>query len=100
MTRKTGFKNPPININKEEPPELAFMRSSVEKQQQDNIPSKGKEATPDGMKVNPMYIEKRTKRVQIVLQPSLYEQLKAHAKEIGMSFNSYCHNNSLSIFST
>lgn len=53
------------------------------------------EKAPEGMKLNPAYIEKyiekKTRRVQIVLQPSLYEKAKAKAKEQGKSFNDYVH---------
>lgn len=43
--------------------------------------------TPEGFKVNPLYIETRSKRVQILIQPSLYEKLKNQAKEEGVSVN-------------
>jgi len=33
------------------------------------------------------FIEKKTKRVQLVMQPSLYEKAKAAAEEQGISFN-------------
>lgn len=47
---------------------------------------------PDGYKPNPLYIETRSKRVQLVLQPSLYEKAKAKAKSGGYtSFNDFVH---------
>ena len=49
------------------------------------------EEAPEGFKPDYRYIEKRTKRVQLVLQPSLYEKLKAEADESGMSFNNFIH---------
>lgn len=39
----------------------------------------------------PKYIEKRSRRVQIVLQPSLYERAKEKAEIYGKSFNDYIH---------
>lgn len=49
--------------------------------------------TPEGYKLNPAYIEKRTRRVQIVLQPSLYKKIEAHYKELGYkSFNDYINS--------
>ena len=50
---------------------------------------------PEGMKLNPeyieKYIEKRTKRVQLVFQPSIYEAAKERAAELHTSLNDYLH---------
>jgi len=46
---------------------------------------------PEGMKINPLYIEKRSKRVQLVLQPSLYEKIKEESLAHGQSVNDYIH---------
>lgn len=46
---------------------------------------------PDGYKLAPNLIETKTKRVQLVMQPSLYEKAKAAASKQGLSFNSYIH---------
>lgn len=51
---------------------------------------KSKEA-PEGYKINPEYIEKKTRRVQLLMRPSLYEQVKARADETGDSVNEYIH---------
>lgn len=47
---------------------------------------------PEGFKRNPEYIEKKTRRLQLVLQPSLYEKVKARAEENGTSVNDYIHS--------
>lgn len=44
---------------------------------------------PEGYK--PAYIEVKSKRVQLVLQPSIYERAKAKATEQDISFNEYIH---------
>lgn len=49
------------------------------------------ERPPKGYKYNPMYIEVKSKRVQLVFQPSLYERVKAASEREGLSFNEYCH---------
>lgn len=49
------------------------------------------ETIPEGYKKNPLYIEKKTKRVQLIMQPSLYEKLKAAAASEGESLNNYIH---------
>lgn len=46
---------------------------------------------PKGYKLNPLYIETKTKRLQLVIQPSLYEKIKAASKAAGLSLNEYCH---------
>ena len=48
----------------------------------------GKRAkTPEGYKPNPEYIETKSKRVQLLVQPSVYEAVKAKAKANGISTN-------------
>lgn len=44
---------------------------------------------PSGYRVQ--YIETKTKRLQLVLQPSLYKKLKENAKKSGLSVNEYVH---------
>lgn len=73
-------------------PALNFISSVHPAEQVNDTQS---ERAPEGMKLNPAYIEKyiekRTRRVQIVLQPSLYERAKAKAESCGKSFNDYIH---------
>ena len=42
---------------------------------------------PEGYRRNPEYIEKRTRRVQLVLQPSVADAARAYAAERGVSLN-------------
>ena len=46
---------------------------------------------PEGYKVNPLYVETKSRRLQLVLQPSLYERVKAGAAAAGLSVNEYVH---------
>lgn len=62
-------------------PALQFITKTTE--QPDKI--------PEGFKVNPEFIEKKSKRVQLVLQPSLYEKIKSAADKAGISLNEYAH---------
>lgn len=48
--------------------------------------------TPEGYKLNPIYVEKRSRRLQLVLQPSLYERVKTKAASAGQSVNDYIHD--------
>ena len=47
---------------------------------------------PEGYKVNPFYIEKRSKRLQLLVQPSLLDKLKGKAKAEGRSVNDLVHS--------
>ena len=46
---------------------------------------------PDGYKLNPMYVETRSRRLQLVLQPSLYEKVRERATAEKISVNEYIH---------
>ena len=50
-----------------------------------------REEAPEGYKVNPLYIEKRSKRLQLLIQPSLYGKLKSKADREGDSVNDTLH---------
>lgn len=59
--------------------------------EQDSKPSR--QIRPaQGYKANPEYIETRSKRVQLLMQPSLYKQLKAKAKREKRSVNDLIHS--------
>lgn len=51
--------------------------------------SKGKRtgSAPTGYKLNPEYIETKSRRVQILIQPSVHEAIKAKAETLGISTN-------------
>lgn len=75
-------------------PELQFMSKetidAVDRAEiNTSIPTNAK--PPEGYKLNPLYIETKSKRVQLVLQPSLYKRVKAAADKENLSFNEYCH---------
>ena len=73
--KKTFLDNPALNF------------ISVPEAEPTAAPSRS--AAPEGYKLNPLYIEKRTKRIQLVIQPSLYEKAKAAADKRGISFNEF-----------
>lgn len=49
--------------------------------------TKDGEKAPEGYKLAPQYIETKSKRVQLLVQPSLYEAVKAKASSLGISTN-------------
>ncbi len=46
---------------------------------------------PDGFKVNPIYVETKSRRMQLLVQPSLYEAIKAKATAESVSVNELIH---------
>lgn len=46
---------------------------------------------PPGFRVDYGIIETKSRRVQLLMQPSLYEKLKALAENQGMSVNNFIH---------
>ena len=76
MANKKNFK---------ENPALRFLSTP-----EDTAPSRsGGQA--DGYKTNPMYVETRSRRLQLVLQPSLYEKIRDRAANEEVSINEYIH---------
>ena len=77
-------------------PSLAFIsqesieEADGEKENKAAAP-KGKKKAPKGQKPNPEYIETKSKRVQLLLQPSLHKEAKAISKKLGISLNDFIH---------
>lgn len=44
---------------------------------------------PAGYKINPLYVETKSRRVQILLKPSNYQKAKDLADKAGQSFNDF-----------
>ena len=85
MAQKKSFKDNPA---------LQFISTAAEETEEREQPvaRATTEKAPEGYKPNPLYIETKSKRVQLVLQPSLYEKAKAKAQSGGYaSFNDFVH---------
>jgi len=74
---------------KQNNPAEAFITMPETAPTEDTAQSKptGARKAPEGYKLNPEFIEVKSKRVQLLLQPSVVEALKALAKEKGLSMN-------------
>lgn len=48
-------------------------------------------APPAGYKADPRYIETKSRRVQMLIQPSLHDRIKARAKQERRSVNDMMH---------
>ena len=46
---------------------------------------------PKGYKIDPRFIETKSKRFNALMQPSLFERIKAAAEEAGLSVNDLIH---------
>jgi len=81
MAKKT-FKN---EIN----PALQFINTSTD----ENIHEEESQSIPGNvpMKRNPLYIETKSRRIQLLIQPSLHSKLKKISEQKGTSLNNLIH---------
>lgn len=90
MAKKKDFSNMMDNpamafiSTPEETPKAAGKKAPVKK----NLRGDLRDA-PEGYRIDPRYIEMKTRRVQLVLQPSVYDAGKQEADRRGISFNDY-----------
>ena len=82
MAQKKSFKSDITN------PAMQFISMSTE----DINSAKELKNTPNGYKLNPLYVETKSKRVQLLLQPTLFEKLKNKAKNENRSVNDLIHS--------
>lgn len=47
---------------------------------------------PEGYKIDPRFVEKKSRRVQLLFKPSVYDAAKRIAAENGKSVNDYIHS--------
>lgn len=90
MVKKKSFKNPAMQFISTESIEQAGgqeVAQSVPSAPSVSLKGKTTPPPPEGYKVNPEYIEKKSRRVQILMQPSIYEAVKEKALDLGISTN-------------
>ena len=75
-------------INKDNPVMNFISQPSIEAV--DGKPA-GTRKPPEGYKLNPEFIETRSKRVQMLIQPSLHRDAKRASEELGISLNDFIH---------
>lgn len=66
--------------------------SFISQESIDKVDGTAPETAPAGYKINPEYIETKSRRVQVLVQPSVYEEVKARAKAEGISTNEAINN--------
>lgn len=79
---KKSFKNNPA---------LQFISETSQTEQETDETMPTNPQLPQGYRINPLYIETRSKRVQLVMQPSLYERVKNAADKEKISVNEFIH---------
>ncbi len=86
MAKKTFKDNPALRFisTEENTPEQESSQAPAERPAPQEQP-------PEGYKLNPLYLETKSRRVQLILQPSLHERVKQAAQTEGISFNEYVH---------
>lgn len=88
MAKKKSFigENPALQF-------ISTAETETQPEEREPMPAQAKpsQKPPKGYKVNPLYIETKSRRLQLVLQPSLYEKVKATAKAKKLSVNEYIH---------
>lgn len=74
-------------FDKELNPAMNFISPPTE----DETPKRPGKA-PEGYKINPLYVETKSRRLQLLLQPSLYAKIKERADTEGLSVNEFIHS--------
>ena len=90
MVHKKSFRDK-INLN----PTIQFISNAKEEtatQQEISDTSTVSKVPPKGYKLNPLYVETKSKRLQLLVQPSIFKKLKDKAKEEGRSVNDLIHS--------
>lgn len=90
MAKKTFKENPAFQFISEPEAETNEMPSDEVMELKKENPADTK--PPKGYKINPLYVETKTRRLQLVLQPSLYTKVKAQAQKQNLSVNEYVHS--------
>lgn len=90
MAKKSFKANPAMNFISQE--SIDKVDRDLEDKPAESLPSKGKAEPPEGYRRNPEYIETKSKRVQLLMQPSLYSTIKDLAEKENVSVNEFIHN--------
>ena len=80
MAKKKSFigENPALQF-------ISTAETETQPEEREPMPAQPKpsQKPPKGYKLNPLYVETKSRRLQLVLQPSLYDKVKAGAAAAG-----------------
>lgn len=88
---RKSFKNPALQFISEPNEEEQDLTEAKEQPKEEGCAGQDPGVVPEGYKLNPMFVEVKSRRLQLVMQPSLYQRVKARAKELDLSVNEYIH---------
>lgn len=86
-TTQEAQEPPTIRLPGTEPPRAETTAPAATEPRTVTLQYTQPEQPPEGYKFNPRFIEKKTKRFNALLKPSLFERVKAAAEETGLSVN-------------
>ena len=72
-------------------PAMHFISSPGKQTLTETVSMKNKLSESTGLKRNPLYMETKSRRVHLLIQPSLYEKVKVRAIANGTSVNEFVH---------
>lgn len=90
MTKKS-FKAPTMNFISDETIDKVDKPEDNTTEENTIIKPKGLPKPPAGYKINRVFVETKSKRVHISMQPSLYNNAKKTATTLGISINDFIH---------
>lgn len=85
MAKKTFKDNPTMNFISKD------TIDKVDKPEEPTARPTGIPKPPNGYKINHAFIETKNRRVQLLMQPSLYNNAKEIANGLGISVNDFIH---------
>lgn len=88
MAKKTFKNNPALQFINTESNDPEESREKINKE----ATIESEKNPPEGFKPNPLYVETKSKRLQLLMQPSLHAKIKKRAKKEKTSVNEYIHN--------
>ncbi len=86
MKKKTFINNPALQfLSTSQVEETETQNNNIVREENEN------EYPQSQYKLNPLYIEKKTRRVQLLMQPSIHAKAVEQAKKEGISLNEFIH---------
>lgn len=83
MAKKSFKDNPALNF---------ITKTEIDESKEDAEKKNNKRTESVPMKPNPLYVETRSKRLNLLIQPSLYAKVKKIANTRDKSMNDLIHN--------
>lgn len=83
----TGISNPAERFISMPEVEERTVAPTAEPEPETMLPMSGKVTPPKGYKLNPEYIETKSRRLQLLIKPSIHEAIKERATALGVSTN-------------